>query len=54
MMLVLCGAALLFVLPKNALVTFLARVQSRYQLETYWEFSRRMLGNYYHCGLLFK
>ena len=53
MMLALCGAVLLFVLLKNALVVFLARVQSRYQLEIYREFSRRMFANYYHRGLLF-
>ena len=41
-MLTLCGAVLLFVLLKNALVTLLARVQSSYQLEIYREFSRRM------------
>lgn len=53
MMLALCGAVLLFVLFKNALVVLLARVQSRYQLEVYREFSRRMFENYYHRGLLF-
>ena len=53
MMLALCGAVLLFVLFKNALVVLLARVQSRYQLEVYREFSRRMFANYYHRGLLF-
>lgn len=52
-MLALCGVVLLFVLLKNALVAFLARVQSRYQLEIYREFSRRMFANYYHRGLLF-
>lgn len=53
MMLALCGAVLLFVMLKNALVMLLARVQSRYQLEVYREFSRRMFANYYHRGLLF-
>lgn len=53
MMLALCGAVLLFVLFKNTLVVLLARVQSRYQLEIYREFSRRMFANYYHRGLLF-
>ena len=53
MMLALCVAVLLFVLLKNALVVFLARVQSRYQLEIYRDFSRRMFANYYHRGLLF-
>ena len=52
-MLALCGAVLLFVLLKNAVVTLLARVQSSYQLEIYREFSRRMFANYYHRGLLF-
>lgn len=52
-MLALCGAVLLFVLLKNALVVFLARVQSSYQLEIYREFSRRMFTNYYRRGLLF-
>ena len=45
MMLVLCGAVLLFVLLKNTLVVFLTRVQSRYQLKIYREFSRRMFAN---------
>ena len=53
MMLALCGAVLLFVLLKNALVVLLARVQSRYQLEIYRDFSRRMFANYYYRGLLF-
>lgn len=53
MMLALCGAVLLFVLLKNALVVFLARVQSRYQLEIYREFSKQVFANYYHRGLLF-
>ena len=53
MMLALCGAVLLFVLLKNALVVFLARVQSRYQLEIYREFSKQVFTNYYHRGLLF-
>ena len=52
-MLTLCGAVLLFVLLKNALITLLARVQSSYQLEIYREFSHRMFANYYHRGLLF-
>lgn len=53
MMLALCGAVLLFVLLKNFLVVLLARVQSRYQLEIYRDFSRRMFANYYRRGLLF-
>ena len=53
MMLAVCGVVLLFVLLKNTLVMLLAHVQSRYQLEIYREFSRRMFANYYHRGLLF-
>ena len=53
MMLALCGGVLLFVVLKNALVVLLARVQSRYQLEIYRDFSRRMFANYYRRGLLF-
>ena len=53
MMLALCGTVLLFVVMKNTLVVYLARVQSSYQLEIYREFSRRMFANYYHRGLLF-
>lgn len=53
MMLALCGGVLLFVVLKNALVVLLARVQSRYQLEIYCDFSRRMFANYYRRGLLF-
>lgn len=52
-MLTLCGAVLLFVVLKNALVVLLARIQSRYQLEIYRDFSRRMFADYYHRGLLF-
>lgn len=52
-MLALCGAVLLFVVLKNALVVLLARMQSRYQLEIYRDFSRRMFADYYHRGLLF-
>lgn len=52
-MLTLCGAVLLFVVLKNAWVVLLARIQSRYQLEIYRDFSRRMFADYYHRGLLF-
>lgn len=52
-MLALCGAVLLFVILKNTLVALLARIQSRYQLEIYRDFSRRMFADYYHRGLLF-
>lgn len=52
-MLGLCGAVMLFVLVKNALIVVLARVESRFQLEVYRNFSRRMFINYYRRGLLF-
>ena len=52
-MLALCGAVLLFVMLKNGLVMLLARVQSRFQLDIYREFSQRMFVNYYQRGLLF-
>lgn len=52
-MLALCGAVLLFVILKNTVVALLARIQSRYQLEIYCDFSRRMFADYYHRGLLF-
>lgn len=51
--LVTCGAVLLFVLLKNALVMLLAHIQSRYQMEIYRDFSKRMFINYYHRGLFF-
>ena len=53
-MLVLCGAVLLFVVLKNGLVMLLARVQSRFLLDIYQDFSRRMFVNYYRRGLLFQ
>lgn len=52
-MLVLCGAVLLFVVLKNGLVMLLVRVQSRFLLDIYQDFSRRMFVNYYRRGLLF-
>ena len=51
--LLVCLAALLFVLLKNAASIMLARFQSRFLLGIYKEFSRRMFCNYYHRGLLF-
>ena len=51
--LVICGAALLFILLKNTASIALARFQSRFLLNLYKEFSRRMFCNYYHRGLLF-
>ena len=52
-LLALCGGVLLFVVLKNGVIVWLARAQSRYQLEIYREFSRRMFAGYYHRGLLF-
>ncbi len=49
----LCGVVLLFILLKNGFVMLLARFQSRFLLELYRNFSRRMFINYYHRGLLF-
>ena len=51
--LLVCSAALLFVLVKNALSILLARFQSAFLLELYKNFSRSMFCNYYHKGLLF-
>ena len=51
--LLVCVAALLFVLLKNAASIGLARYQSRFLLDLYKEFSRKMFCNYYHRGLLF-
>lgn len=52
-MLLLCLGIMDFVVVKNGLVVLLARVESRFQLEVYRDFSRRMFVNYYHRGLLF-
>ena len=51
--LLLCLAALLFVLLKNGLSIMLARFQSGFLLDLFKEFSRKMFCNYYHRGLLF-
>lgn len=51
--LLICGAALLLVLLKNAASIGLARIQTRFLLDLYKEFSRKMFCNYYHRGLLF-
>lgn len=53
MMLALCGAVMLFVLVKNAMVAVLARVENRFLMNIYRGFSRRMFVNYYHRGLMF-
>lgn len=49
----LCLAVFLFVLIKNVLVIRLARFQSRFLLDIYKLFSRRMFCNYYNRGFLF-
>ena len=51
--LLVCLAALVFVLLKNALSVMLARFQSRFLLDLYKEFSRKIFCNYYYRGLLF-
>ncbi|MEG1564840.1 MAG: ABC transporter ATP-binding protein [Bacteroides sp.] len=51
--LLLCLAVLAFILIKNGLVVWLARLQSRFLLDLYKEFSRKMFCNYYNRGLLF-
>ena len=51
--LLVCLAALAFVLLKNAASIGLMRFQSRFLLDLYKEFSRKMFCNYYRRGLLF-
>lgn len=51
--LLVCGAALAFILIKNAAGIGLARFQSSFLLHLYKVFSRKMFCNYYHRGLLF-
>lgn len=52
-MLLLCGGVLLFVVAKNMLVWWMARIQSLYQLDIYKDISQRMFSNYYKRGMLF-
>lgn len=51
--LLVCFAALMFVLLKNAVGIGLMRYQSRFLLDLYKGFSRKMFCNYYRRGLLF-
>lgn len=51
--LLVCGAALVFVMVKNLMSILLARFQSSFLLELFKDFSRKMFYNYYHRGLLF-
>lgn len=51
--LLLCAAALLFLLLKNGLAVWLARYQSTFLLNLYKQFSYRMFCNYYRRGLPF-
>ena len=48
--LLLCGAALAFILLKNGLSIALKRYQSRFLLGLFKQFSYRMFCNYYHRG----
>ena len=51
--LLLCAGVILFVTVKNAVVLLLAKLQIRFQLNIFKDFSRRMFVNYYRRGLLF-
>ena len=51
--LLVCAAALGFVILKNAACIALTRFQSSFLLALYKNFSRQMFCNYYHRGLLF-
>lgn len=51
--LLVCCAALVFVILKNISSIGLARFQSKFLLSLYKEFSRKVFCNYYHRGLLF-
>ena len=51
--LLLCAAVIVFVAAKNAVIMLLARLQIRFQLDIFRNFSRRMFANYYRRGLLF-
>ena len=53
LILLLCGAVMIFVALKNGAVYWLARRQIKFQMGIYREFSRRMYVNYYRRGLLF-
>lgn len=52
-MLLLCAGVLLFVCLKNALVVWLARIQSRFQLDVYQDIGQRVFANHYRRGLLY-
>ena len=51
--LLLCAGVIAFVVLKNAAVLLLARLQIRFQLNVFRDFSRRMFINYYRRGLMF-
>ena len=51
--LLLCAGVIVFVTVKNAVVLLLARLQIRFQLNIFKDFSRRMFVNYYRRGLMF-
>lgn len=51
--LLVCAGVIVFVTLKNAVILLLARLQIRYQLRIFEDFSRRMFVNYYRRGLLF-
>lgn len=51
--LMLCAGIIAFVTVKNVIVLILARLQIRFQLRIFRDFSRRMFVNYYRRGLMF-
>lgn len=51
--LLICAVALAFILLKNVVVIILARFQSKFLLNLYREYSRKIFCNYYQRGLLF-
>lgn len=53
LVLLLCCGVVIFVILKNSLIYLLTKFQSKYQLDIYRDFSRRLFINYYNRGLMF-
>ena len=53
LVLLLCCGVIVFVLLKNCIILLLSRFQTKFQLDIYKNFSRRLFINYYNSGLLF-
>ena len=51
--LLLCGAAIVFILIKNTLVAGLSRFQNHYLMDLYRRLSFSLFTSYYHRGMLF-